>query len=67
MNERLGDPLLLGLGAPRAIDIGPRSIVRAIEEQDACPQADGGLEFAREIVIESVNEESLDSRVVIGA
>jgi len=67
VNQRLGNPLLLSLGAPRSIDIGARAIVGAIEEQDACPQTDGGFELAREIVIEPGNEKILDSRVVIGA
>ena len=67
MNQRLGNALLLRLGAPRAIDICASPIMGAIEKQDACPQADGGFEFAREIVIEPGDEEILDSRVVIGA
>ena len=67
VNQRLGNALLLRLGAPRAIDIGASPVVSAIEKQDACPQADGGFEFAREIVIEPGHQEILDSRVVIGA
>ena len=67
VHERFGDALLLGLRAARAIDVGARPIVVAIEEQHARPEVDGRFELAGEIVIEAGDEQMLDPRVVFGA
>ena len=67
MDEGLGDALLLGLRAARAIDVSAGPIVAAIEEQHAGPEIDGLFELAREIVIETRDEEILDSRLIFGA
>ena len=67
MHQRFGNALLLGLRAARAIDVGARAIVSAIEEQHARPEIDGRFELAREIVIEPRDEEMLDPRFVFGA
>ena len=63
VDQGFGDALLLGLRAARAIDVGARPIVVAIEEQHARPEVDGRFELAREIVIEARDEEILDARL----
>jgi hypothetical protein len=46
MHEGFRDALLLGLGAARAIDVGARPIVIAIEKEHARPEIDGLFELA---------------------
>jgi hypothetical protein len=67
MDQRFGRALLLCLRAARAIDIGAGSIMIAIEEEHARPKVDGGFEFAREVVVETGDEQMLDARIVFGA
>ena len=67
MDQRFGNALLLRLRAARAIDVGARAIVIAIEKQHAGPEIDGRFELAREIVIEPRHEEMLDAPFVFGA
>ena len=56
--------MLFGLRAARAIDVGARPIVRAIQKQHARPQVDGGVEFAGKVVIETRHEQMLDAPFV---
>ncbi len=67
MNQLFGRALLLGLRASRPIDIGARTVVRAIQEQDPRPEIDGGFEFTGEVVVEAGDEKMFDSRVVFCA
>ena len=66
VHQRFGNALLLRLRAARAIDVGARAIVIAIEKQHAGPEIDGRFELARKIVIEPRHEEVLDAPFVFG-
>ena len=67
MDQRLGNALLLRLSAARALDVGARPIVAAIEKQHASPEVDGLFEFTRKVVIKAGHEQVLDPRLIIGA
>ena len=66
VDQGFGLALPLGLRAPRALDVGASAIVMAIEEQDARPEIDGGVELAGEVVIEPRDEQVLDAHVLSG-
>jgi hypothetical protein len=63
MQEFVTFPLALGDRRPRTLDVGAGAGVRAIEEEDARPDADRELVLSVEVVIETGEEELLDSRV----
>ena len=66
VEKRFRFALALSLGTPRTFDIRTRAIVMPIEEQHARPEIDGVVVVAREILIETREEQLLNPRVAIG-
>jgi hypothetical protein len=64
VDQGFGLALLFGLGATRALDVGPGTVVMAVQEQDTGPHVDGGLEVAGEVVIETGDQQLFDARVL---
>jgi hypothetical protein len=64
VHQRFGNAELLGLGAARAIDVRTGAVVIPVEEQDARPQVDGGVELTGKIAIETRHEQLLDAPLV---
>jgi len=65
VDELLGFALAFRDGAARALDVGTRPRVAAIEKEDARPDVDGQLVFAGEVVIQPAEQQLLDPRVAI--
>ena len=59
-------PLAFGKRAPAALDVGPGPIMVTIKEDDARPDADRAFVSAREIVIQSRQQELLDASLTVG-
>ena len=66
MKDGLGLALQLGLRAARALDIGARAIVVAIEKQHARPEVDGLFVLTGEVLVEPGEEQLLDAGVTLG-
>jgi hypothetical protein len=64
VHQGLRFALPLGLGASRALDVGPSTIVMPVKKEDPRPEVDGGFEVAREIVVEAADEQLLDARIL---
>ena len=65
LQQLFGLALPLGQRAARALDVGARARVAAVEEQRARPDVDGVLVVGGEVVIEADEQQLLDLRVAI--
>ena len=65
MQQLVGMPLPFGQRAARALDVGAGPGMPAVEEQHAGPDVHGLLVAPGEVVIESREQELLDTRIVI--
>ncbi len=66
VHEPFGLTLPLGLRAARTIDVGAGAVVCTIQEEHACPDVDGVIHAAGEVLVETRDEELLDARLAFG-
>ena len=67
MQQFLGLTLPLGDGAARALDVGTRARMAAIEKERTRPDVDRLIVLRRKVVIEADQQELFDLRVAIRA